>query len=289
VLFWLLIRWQLRPLARMAQQASGIGPGNLAERIAPVGSSAECVRLRESINAMLSRLAEGLEREHNFASSAAHELRTPLAQLRTQIEVALRKQRDAAEYRTGLAEALVDVERLEKLVLGLLQLTRSQDDASIECQPVSLGAVLKKVQAIHGGDAAQFADGEQVAGLLVRADEELLAAAISNVLDNAARYAPGAPATVTVTAADDEVVLVVADRGPGVPEAERERIFDPLTRLDEARSIGETADGFGLGLAVARAAVRRFGGDLVCRGRTDGDSGAEFVFRLPRADKRGDE
>jgi signal transduction histidine kinase len=119
--------------------------------------------------------------------------------------------------------------------------------------------------------------------LWVYGDADLLRAAFRNVLENAARHAPGEPPTVRVEASAEDVRVVVSDRGPGVPEAERERIFQPLTRLDPARTVGGAADGFGLGLATARSAARAFGGDLVCRGRADAAAGAEFVFTLRRS------
>jgi signal transduction histidine kinase len=123
----------------------------------------------------------------------------------------------------------------------------------------------------------------------VHGDADLLRAAFGNVFENAARYAPGEPPTVRVEPSAEQVRVVVSDRGPGVPEVERERIFQPLTRLDAARTVGGAADGFGLGLATARSAVRAFGGDLVCRGRADGAAGAAFVFTLRRAAAPDDE
>jgi signal transduction histidine kinase len=277
-----LIRWQLRPLARMAEQASRIGPGSPAERIGPVGSNTECVQLRDAINGMLERLAEGLEREHRFASTAAHELRTPLAQLRTTIEVALRRDRDADEYRAALAETLDDVERLQKLVLGLLHLARSAEHFGMASgRPVVLASLLEKAGRDHGpAFVGGRVKGDEVA---VEGDEDLFLAALGNVLENAAHHAPEAPATIRVEDAGASVRLVVADHGPGIAAADRERIFEPLTRLRPARLDRDAADGFGLGLAVARAAARAYGGDLACRGRSDGDPGAEFVFSFRKA------
>jgi signal transduction histidine kinase len=280
-----LIRWQLRPLARMAEQAGRIGPGSPAERIGPVGSTAECSQLREAINGMLDRLAEGLEREHRFASTAAHELRTPLAQLRTTIEVALRRDRDASEYRAALSETLADVERLQKLVLGLLHLTRAAEPAATtRGRPVVLASLLERAGRDHGPLAIARDPGPD--GVAVVGDEDLFLSALGNVLENAAHHAPGAPATIRVEGDGDRVQVIVADRGAGVPEADRERIFQPLTRLSRTRADGDSEGGFGLGLTVARAAVRAYGGDLICRGRADGAPGAEFVFSFLKAASR---
>ena len=286
----LLVRWQLRPLARMAEQAAAVGPSAPAARIEPVGTGAELVRLRDAMNGMIARLAEGLERERRFAADAAHELRSPLGEMRATVEVALRRPREAAEYREALETVAGDLLRLQNLVVGLLQLTRA-GDAGVRGEPLSLPAVLRRAASqypatLHDVVQRDAGDGddEGATGPWVYGDAELLHAAVGNVLANAARYAPGEPPTVRVEAgAGDAVRVIVSDRGPGVGHADRERIFEPLTRLDAARTAAGP-DGFGLGLSVARATARAFGGDLICRGRADGAGGAEFVFTLRRAE-----
>jgi signal transduction histidine kinase len=92
------------------------------------------------------------------------------------------------------------------------------------------------------------------------------------------RYAPDSPPEITVAHRDNSLALIVADRGPGIPEASREKIFQPLVRLDLSRTIDRAPEGFGLGLAIARSAMRTMGGDLACRPRADGQGGAEFIF-----------
>ena len=284
LLFWLAIRWQLKPLGRMAEQVAGIGPANLSSRLDFAGTSQECVRLRDMINTMLGRLAEGLERERRFASAAAHEMRTPLAQLRTSLEVGLRRERSPGEYQEAMRDALADVERLQRLIQGLLHLSRASEGGEIRGQPVRLRAILRKAEKEFGPLALSPADGMD--DVVVSGDEELLYSAVGNVLENAARHAPGKPPEVSVSLEGDRLRLSIADHGPGVPEAERERIFAPLVRLDGARTVGDGHGGFGLGLAIARSTMRQFGGDLVCRDRADGAPGAEFVFwfRIIRQD-----
>ena len=266
----ILIRWQLRPLSRMARQAAKIGPATADERIEPAGSSLELVGLRQAINSMLSRLAEGLDRERRFASIAAHELRTPLAQMRATIDVILRRTRDAGEYRQSLQEISTDVDRLEKLVGGLLQLARSADSFKSYAHPISLGQLLRslKINLPEPGH-----------DLFVCGDAQLLQSAIQNVLDNAARYAPHEPPQVRIETEPKIIRLLISDRGPGVPPDDRERIFEPLTRLHPTQN---AVEGFGLGLAVARATVRGFGGDLTCQARSDDLPGAVFVFTFQK-------
>jgi signal transduction histidine kinase len=277
----LAIRWQLRPLARMAEQAAAVGPANVggaaAGRVGPAGTSAELAGLRAAINSMLDRLADALHRERRFAATAAHELRTPLAQMRLTLDVALRRDRDKGEYREALVETSEDLGRLERLVVALLQLARAHGAAGDNAGVVQLGPLIGRAVAAHGPATVDVASMD---GLWVRGDADLLGSALGNVLENAGRYAPGTPAEVRVEATAERVRVIVADRGAGVPEGERERIFEPLTRL----ATGAAAEGFGLGLAVARDAARAVGGELTCRGRVDGAGGAEFVFDLPRAD-----
>lgn len=275
-----LIRWQLRPLAEIAQRAAGIGPEQSYARLEPVaGESVECAQLRAAIDSMVVRLAEGLEREKQFVGDASHELRTPLAQLRTQIEVALRKKdRPAEAYVQTLQEALLDILRLQELTAGFLELARSDGRnangaavLSVTVQEVLRQALVKSELPVSLPAAS--------ASLQVAGHAHLLYSAFENVLSNACKYAPGAPPRVLLEEDAERVSIAVLDAGPGVPEADRERIFQPLVRLDEARREG----GFGLGLAIARKAVRACGGELVCRARRDGQSGAEFVFHLRKA------
>src|SRR5688572_13454929 len=146
----LLIRWQLRPLARMAEQAAGIGPASGDTRIdaGTDGGGAELVRLRHAINLMIARLGEGMARERRFAADAAHELRSPLAEMRATVEVALRRPRESAEYREALEAVASGLVRLQNLVVGLLQLTRGPNGA--QGRPVELGEVLRRATGGNG-------------------------------------------------------------------------------------------------------------------------------------------
>lgn len=275
-----LIRWQLAPLSAMAHEASRIEPGAVGQ-IVSSGSALEYVRLRRALNQMLERMAGALERERSFASMAAHELRSPLAQLRTGLELTLRRDRPPAEYQAAMREALSDVARLEKLVGGLLQLTRLDRLKPAPTGDVPLAQVLR--QAIRASGSAGPLGGLPPDAIRVEGDEWLLTIAVQNVLANAARYAPAAPPEWNCTVEAETVQVAISDSGPGVAAADRERIFEPLTRLEQARTIGEPSQGFGLGLAIARAAVQACHGKLLCQGRADAKPGAEFVFVLKRA------
>jgi signal transduction histidine kinase len=275
-LFAWMIRSQLSPLTRIAEQAAAIGPTTLDQRLTESGGGRECSNVRTALNGMLDRINEGMEREKQFSATAAHELRTPLAQMKLAIEVALRQERDATEYRDALNDSLLDVVRLETLIESLLALTRS---ASAEISSASVAAVLGRIGRDYPEVTTFTLGGDEA----VVANEDLLVRVIGNLIENARVYAPESPPTVTAVRSAGSVTIVVADNGPGIPEDKRESIFEPLTRLDEARSIGSDAAGFGLGLAFARTAARAFGGELVCRDREDGAAGAEFVLTLSPA------
>ncbi|MEI6232487.1 MAG: ATP-binding protein [Planctomycetota bacterium] len=273
------IRKQLAPLGVMSREAARIGPGNTTARISDAGTSSELLGLRESLNSMVKRLAEGMERERQFASMAAHELRTPLTQMRLNAEVTLSRERVAADYRDALLQSLDDMDRLQNLVVNLLFLTRDHSGPGIK-QHVALQSVIDHAIKNCGLNAVV---GSVCHEGVVLGNDELLTCAVRNVLENAMRYAPGCPAEIIVNAKSDVLNVTVQDEGPGISTEHCERIFDPLVRLNEARTIGAVHDGFGLGLTVARNAVRACGGELVCRTRSDGKQGAAFVFTFIRA------
>ncbi len=276
IILILLVRWQLGPLTRMAEESGHIGPDDLSRRIGDAGTSAECTRLRAAINDMVSRMADGIARERNFAQAAAHDLRTPLAQLRTQAEIALRHPRTAEEYREALGEMVEDIERLEKMIAGLLLLTRMVSPRSIRNHTTSLKAIIaKSCRDLHP-------ELPQVDTLQVVGEENLIRAAIQNVLENARQYAPKQSPEISFRGSDTTIQLLIADHGPGISPADRERIFDPLVRLDGARTLDNGA-GFGLGLAIARNTLRAFAGDISCTERQDGKAGAVFVLTFRKA------
>jgi signal transduction histidine kinase len=279
LLVTVLLKWQLKPLSEMAEQAGGIGPENPDARMEYRGSSSECLRLREAMNGMLQRLSEGMKRERSFTSSAAHELRTPLAQMKLDIEVALRRDRDAEEYRKVLLELQEDVDRLGGLTEGLLLLARGNNPGGIEGKPVPIERL---VQKIRDGWPEAAVSGRFDEGVAVMGELALLFSVVNNILENARRYAPGSGVEVEVACGLEWVTVAVSDSGKGIAEGDRERAFEPLTRLDRARTVTGARGGYGLGLAVARSVARAFGGDVKCMGRTDGASGARFEVRMRR-------
>ncbi len=277
VIMALLVRLQLRPLRQMADEAANIGPEDLAARISDGDTSRECGQLRDALNRMIERMAQGIQRERLFAQAAAHELRTPLAQLRTQIELTLRRERVGGEYRQALRGINEDAVRIEQLIKGLLLLTKSGSRQATCTHRASLKIILQDICA--SDRRLPPPDLPEADHLWVMGEESLLRTAIMNVLQNALEYAPAAPPQMRISATARMLKLEITDQGPGIPPEEHARIFEPLVRLDPARTIRPDA-GFGLGLAITRNILRAFGGDIVCEAREDREGGARFVLRF---------
>src|SRR6185295_4806339 len=160
--------------------------------------------------------------------------------------IALNKERSGSEYKEALSRTLLDIERLQKLVVNLLFLTREHDryarDSGIPLQKIVAEAIR------NCGSAAKIQT--DLHSIAVSGNEELLESAVRNVFENAQRYAPLEPPEVHASESGDDICLSIIDSGPGIPQADRERIFEPLTRLDESRAVSDDNEGFGLGLTV---------------------------------------
>lgn len=256
---WLLVGSALRPVAALRRGADAVtGLGGSGPLPVPSGGD-EVAALAVTLNSMLARLDAAGARQRAFIADAAHELRSPLASLRTQLEVAASVGENAET-----ADLLADVLRLGRLVDDLLVLARL--DAPRAARPPVLLDLVELALAAGGSQLAVQGEGHAVG------EPEALRRVVANLVDNARRHAA---ARVLVTVAPGR--LDVDDDGPGVPAAQRERIFERFTRLDDARA--RDAGGSGLGLAIARETARVAGGDV-----TLGESplgGARFTLTLP--------
>ncbi|WP_181720442.1 sensor histidine kinase [Nocardia gipuzkoensis] len=271
---WLVTRRALRPVEAIRRQLAEIMDGDLSRRVPEPGSRDEIARLASTTNATLAALEESAERQRRFIADAAHELRSPIASLRTQLEVA-----QAHPKLLELDGLIVDTIRLEHLAADLLLLARL--DAGEQPRPdrVDLAALVHEELEHRVGDrvAVQVAVPEQT--VAVTGSRTQLARVLGNLVDNAQRHAASTVRVAVERGADGRVVLSVADDGPGVPPTERDRIFQRFVRLDDARTRDE--GGAGLGLAIVRDVVERHGGTIRV---TDGaPGGACFVVSLPVA------
>ena len=280
----LLARRALRPIDQMVSRARRIGEANLADRLPHPGTADEIGRLVETLNEMLGRLERSFEVRRMFSADASHELRSPVSRLRAELEVALRRPRQAAEYEEALRSCLDEVERVQGMIEELLELAHLEttDDAE-RPEPVAVtdlvAAALFAVQPRAESQGVAIV-AEAVPDVLVNAAPVAAKVALTNILDNAVKFSPaGARVRVAVTAAHDEAVIAVSDAGPGVSPEEAERLFEPFYRGKASHATG--AAGVGLGLAISRVLVQRQGGRISLNG--SGPEGATFSVHLPRA------
>lgn len=279
---WVLVGRALRPvdvLRRQAAELSGTAPDQRLQ--VPPGRD-ELARLATTFNDLLDRVEEATGRQREFVADAAHEIRSPLAALRAQLEVAQLQATgpDAARaaWRADLTDMVQDAARLSRLVDDLLRLARLDSGAGPVLDPVDLDdLVLESVRRARAtGRVPVDAAGVQAAR--VAGEEDALSRVVDNLLDNATRHARSA-VTVRLSTSGREAVLEVHDDGPGIPVEARERVFDRFVRLDEARS--RDVGGSGLGLAIVRDVVRQHGGRVAVEGA---GSGTSVVARLPLVD-----
>ena len=271
---WLLLGRTLRPVEQIRSEVSEIEALALDRRVPVPPTDDEISRLAETMNAMLDRLEAASRRQREFVADASHELRSPLAAFRTQLEVALAHPADA-DWEATAVELLADSDRMERIVGDLLYLART--DA---VPPESAAAlvdlddiVLDEVNRLRDHARVPI-DTSQVSAAPVRGTGEELRRLIRNLLDNAVRHARSS-VRVELLTVGDEVVLAVEDDGSGVPDDQRTRIFERFVRLDDARPAGQ--GGTGLGLAIVHAIAARHGGRVALE---PSSAGARLVVRL---------
>ncbi|NED06455.1 HAMP domain-containing protein [Streptomyces sp. SID6648] len=271
---WLVTRRALRPVEGIRQEMAAITASeDLARRVPEPDSRDEIAALARTTNETLTVLEASVERQRRFVADASHELRSPIASLRTQLEVA-----EAHPELLDLPGAVADTVRLQVLAADLLLLARLDAGEKPGGGTVELGALVREEVSQRTGDRIAVAVEVPEGGAFeVNGSRGQLSRVIGNLLDNAQRHAEGSVA-VSVAADGRGVRVEVRDDGAGVPEDERERIFERFVRLDDARSRDD--GGAGLGLAIARDVAARHGGTLTVH-RADG-GGAAFRLWLPR-------
>jgi two-component system OmpR family sensor kinase len=249
-----------RPLRVLAEQAKRIGPGAIADRLPVPDSGDDIAVLAESLNRMLTRLEQAFADQRRFVHDAAHEVRTPLAALKTSLEVTIRRPREAAAYEEAIRDALAEIERLNQLVNQLLTLERSGEDLQPVPTPMA-DLVRQALQRFHDLAAEGQVALRLVGDATALVDPLRLAQVLDNLLSNAIRHSPkGGEVVVTLAAGAGGVDLRVADQGPGIPESERQAVFDRFYRVDPARH--RQTGGAGLGLAICQAIVAGHGGHI---------------------------
>ncbi|HEV8647925.1 MAG TPA: ATP-binding protein [Actinomycetes bacterium] len=278
-LTWVTVGSTLQPVGALRRGAEEITGTGASRRLPLPAAHDEVHRLGVTLNRMLDRLEEASSRQRAFVADAAHELRSPLAGMRAQLEVAL-EHPDTTSWRPTAESVLEDTLRLGRMVEDLLAAARLDSGAVPRREVVDLGAVVRDVAGRQSAPRVPLRV-DAAPGVRVRGDAEELARAVQNLLDNALRHA-ATRVDVSLRAEGTLAVLAVADDGLGVPAADRERIFERFARLDDARD--RDAGGTGLGLAIVRQVVRAHDGEVAV---ADDGPGARFVAWIP-AERAGD-
>lgn len=270
-----LARWALEPLMALGRRIEGISDTPSSDvDLGPPSNTVEVEALRDTIRALIARLGTAVERSRSFSASAAHELRTPLATMMAELELASEQSPDVA---ASLARVRRTAGRLSVLVERLLTIARG--DAPHFTEAVAMEDVVREMVAARSdADRARVEPSFEASGM-VRGDEALLGIVVENLVDNALKFAPSGKVHVTVAEQDDEVCLTVRDEGPGVDPRDAERLLAAFTRGTHANEA--SVPGHGLGLSIVAHAVRLHGGDVKLGTRDDGATGAELRVTLP--------
>jgi signal transduction histidine kinase len=271
---WLVTRRALRPVEGIRAELAEIMKGDLSRRVPQPPSHDEVAALAATTNATLAALEESVTRQRRFVADASHELRSPIASLRTQLEVA-RAHPQLLEI-DGLID---DTLRLEHLAADLLFLARLDAGEEQRTEPLDLAALIRQELAHRIMDRVPVEAAVPDEPMTVTANRTQLARILRNLVDNAQRHAASSVCVTLHHRQERGMVLDVTDDGPGVPVADRERIFERFVRLDDARS--RDAGGAGLGLAIVRDLVHRYGGRIEVGDAEAG--GARFTVTLAAA------
>lgn len=277
---WLVAKNGLRPVAKVTQTAASMSAGSLKERIPLEPVPDELRELIVAFNSMLGRLDDSFVRLSNFSADIAHELRTPISNLRTHTEVILAKKRDSEVYEENLTSNLEELNRLSGIIDGMLFLAKS-DNGLIVPEPVELD--LRRVVGKLFGYYEFLAEDKGIqlrasGNALIFADSVMVDRILSNLLSNAVRYTPsGETIDVNIQDHGGHVELRVENPGPEIAPEHLARIFDRFYRVDPARREGD--GNAGLGLAIVRSLMEAHGGTISC---TSKNGRTEFLLTFVR-------
>jgi len=273
---WVIIGRTLEPVEAIRSRVASIGDQELDRRVPVPDTDDEIGRLAATMNEMLDRLELAATQQKSFVADASHELRSPLAAIRSQLEVDL-VHPDLADWAVSNGEILAETLRMQRLVDDLLLLARSDSGAvAVHHQAVDLDdLVFESAERMREGTAIVI-DTFHVSGAQVKGQPEALSRLVRNLIENALRYASGR-IEIGLVEADGTATLTVDDDGPGIAVNDRSRVFERFTRLDEARD--RDHGGAGLGLAIAYEITNRHHGAITATDSPLG--GARFTVTIP--------
>lgn len=272
-LAWVAAGGVLRPLRELRDTAAGISDSDLSRRI-PVSGHDEIAGLGRTFNSMLDRIEDAFATQRRFVDDAGHELRTPITVIRGNLEL---MGDDPADRAATVALVTDELDRMARIVDDLLILAKSEQADFVEPHPMDLGAftdeLLARAKLI--ADRPWSVDAREE--VVVVADEQRLTQAMTNLIRNAAEHTPpGTPVSIGSALSNGEAVLWVRDEGPGIPAADRERLFERFARGSRGK---RSTDGAGLGLAIVAAIADGHGGNVTVEDAPGG--GARFSIHLP--------
>jgi signal transduction histidine kinase len=284
---WWAVRRGLSPLDDLAGDARRINTNNWALPVPdPARTPDELAPLINAMQTMLGNLEQAFQQQRDFIADAAHELKTPIAVLKSTLQSLQQKQRSPEEYRQGIDESLEDIGRLERLVQQLLRLARAEQWAS--------GAIERNLELVDIAETCErslvrvrgLAKERDISSELcaaepafLQADPDDLEVVWANLLENAIHYSPtGSSISVTIEmVGKTRCRVIVADRGPGIPDEELTRIFERFHRGDPSRA--RNTGGYGLGLAIAKALVEAYRGSISAESKSG--QGTRIIVELP--------
>jgi two-component system, OmpR family, sensor kinase len=274
---YVLAGLSLQPVESMRRRAAAISAERPGERLPVPATSDEIQRLGDTLNAMLVRLEEALQRERDFVADAGHELRTPLALLRTELELALRHG-SAEELEEGVRRSSEEVDRLTQLAEGMLLMTRTDGGRlPLQIETLEAAKLLADIAtrfSWRAGEAGRQLAVEAPAGLAVNVDRIRAEQALANLVDNALRHGAG-EVTLSARQANGSVELHVTDEGAGFPADFLGHAFERFTRADRARG------GSGLGLSIVQAVAEAHGGRAHAANRDEGGTDVWVALPVP--------
>jgi signal transduction histidine kinase len=283
--FWLASR-AVNPLSKITQTAARLRPSHLQERLPIRGTDDELDQLARTVNGFLDRIAAYLQQKRDFLAHAAHELRTPLAAIRSSVEVALNSDRSRDEYEDLLIDIIDEGAALETLVNQLLLISETEaEHLKRDYTAVMLDDVIAQSVNMFQGVAESrdiALESRSVGPVPVLGNRNLLRQLVNNLVDNAIKYTPpGGRVTVELNRDDRQAaaVLTVADTGIGIAPDDIPRVFDRFFRADWSRGGFTETVGTGLGLSICRAVTIAHGGEIICESKPG--VGTQFVVRLP--------
>lgn len=280
-LAWYAMGRALRPVENIRAEFADITAHSLQQRVPVPDSNDEVALLAQTMNGTLDQLQRAVGRLRTFTSDASHELRGPLTTLKARLELALARP-DRAEWTLVGSEALRDTTRLEDIVTDLLLLARLDARQPLKLQPLRVTDLLRRTLAERYPRQPVVLVADSASDEAILGSPTALARLFLNLIDNALRHAHSR-VTVEVHDTEHELVVEVSDDGPGIPEPDRERVFDRFTRLDNARTRSE--GGTGLGLAIARDIAAAHGGTLTAEPPRTTDGGARLLLVIARQDQ----